>query len=225
MAVEKSFISPVTIHVEKYEPTVTQGLKSSDKPPLPRPRKRHIQQIWRTHTKKIIFACSITLIPMLTFTFVLIGLVFSHTVEESPECAHSELCTSSILSNSTSGTSSLNYYVNFPSARLAFLASLSSTISFSLVSVLMMLYAYSVACELLQKSRTRDFVEDLPTPYQTSMLVRVLNAELLSLWELGFVEVIRTVFKMKLSTWREDLKSPRMLRNTLLVFGCCLFSR
>ncbi|KAF2794006.1 hypothetical protein K505DRAFT_325045 [Melanomma pulvis-pyrius CBS 109.77] len=178
--------------------------------------------MWQPHMRKIIFTCGLVLLPMLAFTLTIVGLVFSHSIKQGSDCAHEDLCPPSIPTNFTSGHNNLNYYVDFSATQLTFLASLSSTISFSLVSVLMALYAYSIASELLRMSQTQDQHGDLPTPYQTSMLVRVLNAELLSLWELGAVEGLRAVFKMRISTWRSDLKAPRLLRRTLVVFVSCL---
>jgi hypothetical protein len=175
----------------------------------------------------IILACALALIPMLAFTLTFLGLVFSCSVKKNAECVpgYEELCPASLPRNTTAGNVNTNYFVDYPAARLVLLGSLSSTISFSLVGVLMAIYSYSIACELLIASQTRDDIGALPDPYQTSMLVRVLNAELLSLWELGSVEILRAVFKLRLPIWKNDIKAPRLLQRTIFVFMLCLITR
>jgi hypothetical protein len=208
------------------EQPFTAGIDREDSN-TPPSRARTLRRPWQMHNRKIILACGLALIPMLAFTLTFLGLVFSRSVKQNAECApgYEELCPASLSFNTTAGVSSANYYVDYPAARLVFLGSLSSTISFSLVGVLMAIYSYSIACELLSVSQARDDLGALPDPYQTSMLVRVLNAELLSLWELGFVEILRAVFKLRLPIWKSDIRAPRLLQRTIFVFMLCLITR
>lgn len=208
------------------EQPFTAGIEPEDNDSPPS-RARILHRPWQMHNRKIILACGLALIPMLAFTLTFLGLVFSRSMKLNAECApgHEALCPASIPLNITAGVSEANYYVDYPAARLVFLGSLSSTISFSLVGVLMAIYSYSIACELLSVSQARDDLGALPDPYQTSMLLRVLNAELLSLWELGFVEILRAVFKLRLPFWKSDIKAPRLLQRTIFVFTLCLITR
>jgi hypothetical protein len=231
-----SAVSSVSTLNEKYRqngltkrqrgPPFTTGIDPEDDTARPS-RTKVLHKPWQMHNRKVILACGLAILPMLAFTLTFLGLVFSHSVKQNAVCApgYEELCPASIPLNTTAGVSNANYYVEYPAARLVFLGSLSSTISFSLVGVLMAIYSYSVACELLRASQTRDDLGELPDPYQTSMLVRVLNAELLTLWELGAVEIVRAVFKLRLPIWKSDIRAARLLQKSILVFVFCLITR
>lgn len=96
-------------------------------------------------------------------------------------CPYSDLCPDPGLLNSN--MSSKNHYIAFPAGQLAFISSLSSTISFSLVGILMIIYVYSTVSELLIDEKDKAGRPSLPSPYQFSIIVRLLNAEVLALWE------------------------------------------
>jgi len=133
------------------------------------------------HTKHILLASSIVVVPMISFTVVILVLVF-HNLASDLDCPYSEICPQSPLINVTKAS---HYYVDFPATRLVFVSSWSSTVSFALVSALMSIYAYCAARRLTEASVSQDQSRCLPTSYETSLVVRLLNADYLSLWELS----------------------------------------
>jgi hypothetical protein len=141
--------------------------------------------------------------PMLASALVILGIVYSKLVTSN--CPDVELCRGSDFANSTSNHV---YYVDYPAARLAFISSWSSTVSFALVSFLMAFSAYINAAELLGASESGE-QDSLPTPHQMSVLLRVLNAELMVLWDLAALRV-KSVF------WRaeKDSSDPTTLHQT-----------
>ncbi|KAF2005420.1 hypothetical protein P154DRAFT_616245 [Amniculicola lignicola CBS 123094] len=161
---------------------------------------------------KIVVVASVIVVPMVAFTIVILALVFANQLHDD-ECPYAELC--SRESNHT--RNSPYYYVNVPAARLAFVASWSSTIAFSLVSLLMSLFSYTVAWQLVSYSKSAEHVSILPTPYQMSFLVRFLNAEVLA-----FTDIIQ--YKMHNLFRREGRKQPKkkpaspILRTTISIF-------
>ncbi|KAJ8112531.1 hypothetical protein OPT61_g5117 [Boeremia exigua] len=133
-----------------------------------------------THTHNILVACGLIVLPMIIFTSVALAFVFSNTVSNEG-CSFDNLCPTAGLINTTSNA---YYYVDFSATSLVFISSWSSTISFTLVGVLMSIYAYSVAAQMLHHPNFAPHHRDSPSPYQLSLVIRVLNAEILSLWSL-----------------------------------------
>jgi hypothetical protein len=82
-------------------------------------------------------------------------------------------------------TSKSSYYVDFPATSLVFISSWSSTISFALVGLLTTMYGYCIAAQLLRKSVSERKTGTGLTPYQTSLTIRALGADMLALWELS----------------------------------------
>jgi hypothetical protein len=72
------------------------------------------------------------------------------------------------------------YYVNYSAARLALIASVSSTLSTWVISAAMVLFSYSLAQGLARKS-DKDEVTALPSPYQLVMLVKLIDGQLMAL--------------------------------------------
>lgn len=134
---------------------------------------------WERYTQKIVLHCLIVITPMLVSSLVIIYIVYANLV--TPSCVSRELCPASGHINTTSRAF---YYINFPAAQLAFVSSWSATVSFALVGFLMAFASYANANALLRISEGQE-QDDLPTPHQMSMLLRVLNAEMMVLWELG----------------------------------------
>ncbi|KAF2266170.1 hypothetical protein CC78DRAFT_160888 [Lojkania enalia] len=178
-------------------------------------RRRWIS--WRPHTSKIILACSLIVIPITTFTIALLWIVFTNLLGKT-DCPYPDLCPGSDLLNTTSNGV---YYIDYSATRLAFLASLSSSISFSLVNILMAIYGYLIARQLLGYSENKGNERLLPSPYQTSILIRVLNAEILTLYDL-ITERIKDVFWRRERSGERKQKSPRILRSSILVFLLCI---
>ncbi|KAF2195565.1 hypothetical protein K469DRAFT_649646 [Zopfia rhizophila CBS 207.26] len=139
------------------------------------------------HTRKIILQCLLVTTPMLASSIIVLYIVYAQLIEEG--CPSQELCPGPNLTNVTLKT---HYYVDFPAARLAFISSWSSTVSFALVGFLMAIYAYTNAATLLDASENAD-QESLPSPHQMSVLLRILNAELIVLYSLA-TSKLRKVF-------------------------------
>ena len=79
----------------------------------------------RSAHRSIILLCLLVTIPMVAFTATILQLVFGYRVDDM-QCAHQELCPKNGLNNNIDTVD--NYYVDFPAARLAFVASWSSTV-------------------------------------------------------------------------------------------------
>ncbi|KAJ4288110.1 hypothetical protein N0V90_012127 [Kalmusia sp. IMI 367209] len=152
---------------------------------------------WKPYTQKIIIHCLIITTPMLVSSLVILYIVYANLVTSN--CASQELCPASGLVNTTSKGF---YYVDFSAARLAFVSSWSATVSFALVGFLMAFASYANASALLRASE-RDDQEDLPSPHQMSILLRVLNAELMILWDL-------TLSKIKRVFWNREKDSENV---------------
>jgi len=174
-------------------------------------------------SQRILLTSCLVITPMIAFTSIILGFVFMNIVDNFG-CSPDYLCSGNGLMNRTS---KYYYYVDFPAASLGFISSLSSTVSFTLVGVLMPMFAYTIAAQLIRTSSNQDERETLLSPYQTSLMMRVLNAEILSLWELSSQPVGRRA--LRISKHAEDLdrreKKPTMLRKSALVFILCILAR
>jgi len=168
----------------------------------------HFTISYPPHTRKIVLHCLLVTTPMLSSSLVILYIVYSKLITSN--CPDEELCRGSNSANSTSRNA---YHVDYPAARLAFISSWSSTVSFALISFLMAFSAYINAAELLGASE-RGEQDLLPTPHQMSTLLRVLNAELMVLWELA-TSRIKSVF------WRaeKDSSDSTTLHQTSPILG------
>jgi hypothetical protein len=135
----------------------------------------------QAHSRHILLASSVVVVPLVTFTVVILVLVFANLASHL-DCPYGEICAQSPFINATKAS---HYYVDFPVTRLVFVSSLSSTISFALVGALMSTYAYCAAGRLTKASVSPNQNKCLSTSYHTSLLIRLLNADYLSLWELS----------------------------------------
>ncbi|ORX97952.1 hypothetical protein BCR34DRAFT_158720 [Clohesyomyces aquaticus] len=163
--------------------------------------------------RKIIVIGSIVAIPMIVCDCIILWIVFKNQVEAST-CPYPELCHAKL--NGTASSS--YYYIDFPAARLAFVSSWSSTIAFSLVSLLMTLFSYTAAWQLVSYSKdTQKPPSFLPTPYQMTFLLRVMNAELLALTDLVQYRVEGLFSRIKGKTRRIHTTS-KILQLAILVF-------
>lgn len=138
-------------------------------------------------SSKIILHCLIVTTPMLISSLVILSIVYANLV--TPRCPSKELCPASGLINTTSRAF---YYIDFPATQLAFVSSWSATVSFALVGFLMAFASYANASALLKASDGEE-QDDLPTPHQMSVLLRVLNAEMVVLWDMAVARV-KSVF-------------------------------
>ncbi|KAH7371540.1 hypothetical protein BKA66DRAFT_590917 [Pyrenochaeta sp. MPI-SDFR-AT-0127] len=162
------------------------------------------------HIRKIISQCLIVAIPMLASSLLIISIVYANLINQN--CPFAELCPEPSALNVTSKD---YYYIDFPAARLAIISSGSSTISFALVGFLMAIYAYTNAASLLRASEKADH-ESLPSPYQMSILLKVLNAEFMVLWDLTLAKLMRVFWKRERDN-DSSSRSPSLLGNGVIV--------
>ncbi|KAH9869875.1 hypothetical protein J1614_006795 [Plenodomus biglobosus] len=132
----------------------------------------------RLYKKQILYASLLVVLPMVTFSIVILALVFTRLVKNL-SCHHEAMCPTPPLINITSSS---YYYVDYPATRLVFISSWSSTVSFALISAIMVMFAYRGAAQLMEASSSTDPGSNLPSPYQMSLLLRILNVDYLSLW-------------------------------------------
>ncbi|KAF2279921.1 uncharacterized protein EI97DRAFT_370045 [Westerdykella ornata] len=178
-----------------------------------------MQSFRKPYARKILIATSIIVVPMIAFTIAIIWAVFAKKLDRAT-CPYPEICPGPELLNVTSNA---NYYVDFDAGRLAFISSLSATISFALVSILMMIYAYSAASQLLRSSDDSDQRTALPSPYQVSLLLRVLNAEILALGELCWEKVKRVFWKReKAEKLPSEERSSYALQRSIGILALCI---
>jgi hypothetical protein len=100
--------------------------KHDGAPPAGQRLKRLNWNPWRLEVRKVFLMCLCVTIPMLLFTIIILWLVLGHQVSAA-QCPYAELCPSNDTFEGTFGGS--YYYVDYPAARLAFVASWSSTVS------------------------------------------------------------------------------------------------
>lgn len=170
------------------------------------------------HIRRILLQCLLVITPMIASSLTIIYIVYTNLV--SGDCVSSELCPSPKTINTTSGA---YYYIDFPAARLAFISSGSATISFALIGLLMAMYSYSNADTLFRASRIGDH-DALPSPYQMNVVLKILNAEIVVLWELGLSKVKRVFWKLE-SVSDPVAESPRILSMGLLVLTAGVLTR
>lgn len=176
----------------------------------------------KTHTWNILIGCLLVVIPMVVFTIVILCLVFTNTMKDLT-CPYNDICPDSPLVNITSKSF---YYIDYPAARLVWISSFSSTVSFALVGVIMGIFAYASAAQLLRASSQQDPQGSLPSPYQTSLLVRVLGSDYLSLWEL--LRLKRTHAARRKSATDDGeiyLSKSKVIQTSVTVFILCLIAR
>ncbi|KAF2731951.1 hypothetical protein EJ04DRAFT_554397 [Polyplosphaeria fusca] len=140
----------------------------SDRRPFP-------LRVWKSPVTKIVIVASMVVIPMVVFSIAILALIFTHQMEKVT-CPYEDLCP---MLNQTDNN---YYYVDYSATQLVFIASWSSSISLSLISMLMFLFSYLTARRILLKSHERDS-SDLPTPFQLALLIKILNGELLALYD------------------------------------------
>ena len=178
----------------------------------------------KSHVAHIILLCSLVAIPMIACTVALLGFIFVNVTNDIT-CLHPELCPGPDLINATSRHF---YYIDFPAARLALISSLSSSVSLALVGALMAMYAYIEARRIISYSRATHASEQYAflNPYQFSILIRVLNADLLALWELGYGKIKSVFWRRDRSESRKVKDEPRnVLRTSIGVFVFCILGR
>jgi hypothetical protein len=176
--------------------------------------------LWNVDTKKIMLLSSLVVVPMITFTITMLAFVFSNKIDLNG-CPDPGLCP--YIGNAGPANSS-HYYVEFPVGRLAFISSLSSTISFALLAVMMSMYGYVVASQILDASQGSNGRAALPTPLGMTELIRLLNAEITLLWDI-LVGSYHRIKQSKRNSRGNQIKAPRVLRICRIVFMLIIAAR
>jgi hypothetical protein len=183
--------------------------------------RRVPRRTWNAHTKKIILTSSLVVVPMVAFTVALLSMVFANRVNLD-HCPHSSLCP---YTDGSSPANSSDYYVDISVGRLAFVSSLSSSISFTLVAATMSLYGYIVARDMISVSKFHAGSDDLPNAYGTSAIIRILNAEMAMVWDM-LVQVYEKAARNHQGRLRQShTRTSRMLRLCRVVFLFSLSAR
>ena len=177
--------------------------------------------VLKAHSKQLLITSSIVTIPMITFTIVILVLVFANLAEHL-HCPYDNICPNSSLVNATRSS---YYYIDYPATRLVFVASWSSTVSFALVSALMSTFAYSAATQLTAASHSQDGDREWPNTYQTSLLIRVLGADYFSLWEMLRSWTRRCFQSHTLRASHKDNRKPAVLRASVIALSIALLAR
>lgn len=162
---------------------------------------------WGGHTRRILLLSFFAVIPMIAFAIAILAIVFKHGVDLN-ECPDPGLCP---YTNGTAPANSSNYYINYSVGRIAFVSSLSSTISFALVPFMMSMFGYVVASQLLRDSKEPHGQISLPTPYVTSKLIRFLNTEAFPLVQTLF-KICQRIIRPRPRVQQKLAKESRLLR-------------
>ena len=123
--------------------------------------------------KDILLSLAIIFVPNVILTAILLGLVFHYQV---PQTYFELPGVPEPLARESSA-----YLINFSATKLLTVASWTSTLSSLLPSFVMVLVSYPIARTILDASKDKK-TDDLPTPYQLSMLLGTLNGTFGSLW-------------------------------------------
>jgi hypothetical protein len=175
-------------------------------------------RLWKDHNKEIVIACSLVLLPMVGFSVLILGLVFDNRFSLN-ECPSPELCHNV---NSPDLLRGFNYYVDLPVGRLAFISSLSATISFSCVAALMTLYAFSTARHLTTTHELSGEFEKNPSPHDITLIIRLLDADTSLLWELATRFFKRSTVHPHDGSSKKQARKPRVFYACISVFSLCL---
>lgn len=173
---------------------------------------------YNIHSRRIIVQCLLVITPMVASSMVVTYVVYANLVNQS--CSSEELCPGSDILNATTKN---HYYVDFPAARLALISSASSTVSFALIGILMAIYAYSNAASFLRTSERAGY-EELPSPLQFSVILRILNSEWTIIWNVIWSKLWR-VFWRKEKDVGTSTQSPNLVRNGVLVLLAGIVAR
>ncbi|KAF1939998.1 hypothetical protein EJ02DRAFT_495830 [Clathrospora elynae] len=193
----------------------TQEISNENPSATPSIANRWQGNPFKTQNRSIIFVCCLVLLPMIGFTVVIIWMIWAHKIEPSA-CPYPELCMSPEQLNQTH-LGSGDYIVDFPAARLVFIASWSSTLSTAFIGCIMAIYGYIAASQLLRLSDADWHEQPHPSPYQVTLLIRILNADLLVLWDLGFAGIKDALWDRTRSDKKKS-RMPGLLWSTMVVF-------
>ena len=136
---------------------------------------------WKWQNRKIFLTLGLSVFPISIFTASMVGLVFVNRIDDAQPCPYPNLCPKELDSTREKA----DYYVDYSSTRLIFVASWSSSVSFSVIGIFMTLLSYVCSKQIVDRSEaphSQDTI--LPTPLQMSLLIRLLNAEFMGLLDI-----------------------------------------
>lgn len=116
---------------------------------------------------EIMLHTTLLVLPMVIFSAVLLGLVFSNRVEYNPsgldECGSAGKVDEAGI-----------FYVDFSATRLIFIASWSSSLAPILVGSVVVLISYPMARRIIVSNEVENTAK-LPIPFQLSLMLRMLS--------------------------------------------------
>lgn len=119
--------------------------------------------------------CTFLVLPMVTFSTVLIGLVMYYQW-------HHRHAPINGLEMKTDFSSSI-FYVDYSATRLILVASWSSSTVFPLLGSFMTLLSFPLAADMIRNSKS-PFSDMLPTPNQLALLIDLPDGKKSALWQL-----------------------------------------
>lgn len=142
----------------------------------------------------MVVALTLVAFPLAIFSVSLVFLVLERRVRHTPPSAPS-------LSFQCEEDEPGVFYVRIGSTTLVLLGSFSSSIAPVLVGFAMTLLSYSVAQRMLYLSNA-ERLQDLPTPYQIVLLIKMLDGSFGVLWKwLKYILQWRTANVINTSGW------------------------
>ncbi|KAH8728090.1 hypothetical protein GQ44DRAFT_769616 [Phaeosphaeriaceae sp. PMI808] len=118
--------------------------------------------------REILIAFAAMTLPMLVFSGLLLGLIFHYRITQNDYVSKD-------LAFDFNGDQSNAYFVRISATILVTVASWSSTIAPILIGFAVTLISYPVAKNLMKASANTD-TEKLPTPFQLSLIIRMISS-------------------------------------------------
>ena len=135
--------------------------------------------------KEILLSSSVIVLPMLTLSITLLGLIYTHPMpdEKSSYVLTQEEADTIYVGPNDGVTLNLGsaYYVDFSATQLVFIASISSTLATVLIMPAMVLFSYVVAHHLARDSDLSK-TANLPSSYQLALMINTLDARFSALF-------------------------------------------
>ncbi len=160
------------------------------------------------YKKQIIWAFLLLLLP-LPLSAVLMYLIYANLQPRDQFFGFPDTIT---VDNTNQSLSDQDYFVNYSATRLVFISSLSSTLALALIPVSMTLFAYLAAFKL-QKASSTGKLNNLPSPFQFELTIRLLGGNTTDLYR---------YLKYILTHRRKRLAAVPMLNSTALMLALML---
>jgi hypothetical protein len=160
------------------------------------------------HLLDIALASAFVAIPVIGIVIGLLAIINSHRVPESDIF----LLSDQLAQGSCSQPS---FQIAFSATTLTFLASLLSTFAAYVAVPFMFLLSFRIARSLKQKSD--EVAPDLPTPYQTSLLISLIGGNVGSLW--SWTRYVTRSRRKRVSSPSNELSLATYSLSCLLALG------